>query len=517
MIGCAKRGTITGGEKDITPPVLKYSSPENGNTGFKGKTIRLNFDEYIKLKDVQKQLVISPPLEKQPLITPTVASKYITIQLSDTLQPNTTYSFNFGNSIQDNNEGNILQQFKYIFSTGIYIDSLSLSGSIKDAFKKEPESFISVMLYEADENSNDSIVFKKNPRYITNTLDSLKTFKLENLKEGKYLLIAIKDQNSNHKFDPKQDKIGFIKEYITVPTETSYEIKLFQEELKFKAIRPSQASGNRIIMGYEGNHNDIKITLKNGNTVLPTIVTDFKGKDSVQIWYPAIKTDSLRLQVTKETYTADFTIKTKNQKKDTLNFNTNQQSSLNLRDQFSITSSIPLTQFEPAKMNLINKDSLAVPFTTKYEISSQKLTFDFTPEPLEKYTLTLLPGALTDYLEQKNDSLIYTFSTKNTSDYGNLKLTLLNVKSFPVIIELTNKKGDVLASAYSEGESVINFNNITPELYTIRIIYDENKNRVWDTGNYLEKRQPEKVIYFPKEVDVRANWDVDQPFSLSSD
>ena len=207
-------------------PVLKYSSPKNFSTNFKGDEIILGFDEYVKLKNLNKQLIISPPMKHEPLILPTNASKVITIKIKDTLQPNTTYSFNFGQSIADNNEGNAINQFKYVFSTGSYIDSLSIGGQIKDAYEKNVDNFVSVMLYEVNDTFKDSVIYKQSPRYITNTLDSLRTFKLENLKAGKYLLVALKDKGGNNKYNPKDDKIGFIKHYITVPNDTLFEIRI---------------------------------------------------------------------------------------------------------------------------------------------------------------------------------------------------------------------------------------------------------------------------------------------------
>src|SRR5690606_10736213 len=139
-----------------------------------------------KIKDINKQLIISPPMKNNPDITPMgSASKFIRIKIKDTLQENTTYSFNFGQSITDNNEGNPYSQFKFIFSTGPYIDSLMLRGNIKDAFEKKPDNFVTVMLYEANETFNDSTVYKEKPRYVTNTLDSMVNYNLENLKEGK--------------------------------------------------------------------------------------------------------------------------------------------------------------------------------------------------------------------------------------------------------------------------------------------------------------------------------------------
>ena len=514
MISCAKRGTINGGTKDSIGPVLKISFPENYTTDFKGDEIRLTFDEYIKLKNINKQLIISPPMAKMPDISPQTASKYIRIKFRDTLQANTTYSLNFGQSIEDNNEGNPYKQFKYVFSTGPYIDSLTLKGAIKDAYFKKAPSFVSVMLFEVNSKFKDSVVYKVHPRYITNTLDSAKTFQLENLKAGKYLLVALKDENNNNKYDPKKESIGFHNKYVTIPNDTIFEVALFKQESAFVAVKPIQSSGNRLIMGYEGNPKDVNIVLKNNGEIIPSIVTKFEGKDSLQIWYKPIKTDSLLVNVTRDKYKQDFVSRIKNQKNDSLKISVKQGRMLPLREKLVLKSNTPLTGFDNSKMQLINKDSTAVPFTSDYDIYKQELNIDFKREPVEDYKMKLLPGALTDFLEQKNDSLTFAFSTKNNSDYGNLKLTLENVRQFPVIVELTDAKGDVLTSAYSEGNTVVEFNLLEPRLYSVRVIYDENKNKVWDSGNYLEKRQPEEVIYFLKEIDVRANWDIDQVINL---
>lgn len=518
-VGCAKRGSITGGLKDTIAPVLKGSFPENFSKNFKGNEIKLVFDENIKLKNLNKQLIISPPMKYEPSILPTTPSKTITIKIKDTLQPNTTYSFNFGQSIADNNEGNPLNQFKYVFSTGDYIDSLSLGGTVKSAYDKEVESFVSVMLYDVNDTFKDSVVYNDNPRYVTNTLDSLKTFRFENLKAGKYLLVAMKDYNSNNKYNPKTDKIGFSKEFITIPNDTLYELELFKEALPFKTFKPTQASGNRLFLGYEGVVNSAaarpKLILKNNTEVLSNIITKFPKKDSLQIWYKPIKVDSLTLAVAKDKYETNFTFKIKDQKKDTMSISAKQTGNLKLRERFTLESSTPLIRIENSKINLINNAKTAVPFTTEYDEFNQKLYFDFKKEPSENYTFEILPGALTDFFEKSNDTLTYKLNTGNTSDYGNLTVVLENIKQFPVIIELTNIKGDVLATEYTEKNTTVEFNLIEPALYTLRAIYDTNKNKEWDSGNFLEKRQAEEVIYFSKEIDVRANWDVNQVFDLS--
>ena len=520
MMSCAKRGSITGGLKDTIPPVLISSSPKNFSTDFKETEIKLVFDEYVKLKNLNKQLIVSPPMKHEPVILPTNASKFITIKIKDTLQPNTTYSINFGQSLADNNEGNAINQFKYVFSTGPYIDSLSVKGIIKDSYEKYVDNFVSVMLYEVNDKYKDSTVYKELPRYITNTLDSLRTFQLENLKAGKYLLVAMKDKSNNNKFNPKDDKIGFIKHPITIPNDTIFELELFKETLPLKTFKPIQASGNRLYLPYDGKQNfkvlKPKITLKNHTETLETIVTQFPKKDSLQIWYKPIKTDSLSLEISAEKYNKKFAFKIKDLKKDTLSIKPVQSGVLNFRERFTLESETPLVKFDSTKIALVNKDSVAVKFTTEYDEFEQKLYFDFKKEPLEKYRFTLLPGALTDFYDKTNDTLSYKLTTKELEDYGNLVLNLQNVKRFPIIVEITNKKGDkVLASAYSEGQTKIEFNLVEPEAFAVRVIYDDNKNKMYDTGNFLTKTYAEEVFYFQKEVDVRSNWDVDQPIDLS--
>ena len=520
MLSCAKRGSITGGLKDTLAPVLKYSSPKNMSTNFEGDEIILGFDEYVKLKNLNKQLIISPPMKHEPLILPTTASKVITIKIKDTLQPNTTYSFNFGQSIADNNEGNAINQFKYIFSTGSYIDSLSISGQIKDAYEKNVDNFVSVMLYEVNDTFKDSVIYKQSPRYITNTLDSLRTFKLENLKAGKYLLVALKDKGGNNRYNPKDDKIGFLKHYITVPNDTVFELELFKEVLPLKTFKPIQASGNRLYLPYEGKQNfkesKPKIVLKHNNEVLETIVTAFPKKDSLQVWYKPLKADSLSMEVSRDTYNKRFSFKVKDLKKDTLNITAVQNGVINFRDRFTLESATPLVKFDKSKMTLVNKDSVAVDFTTEYDEFEQKLYVDFKKEPVDKYNMTFFPGALTDFYEKTNDTLAFKLTTKEHADYGNLVLNLRNVKRFPIIVEITNKKGDVvLASAYSEGNTKITFDLLQPESFTLRITYDDNKNKRYDAGSFLNKTYAEEVFYYQKEVDVRTNWDVDETIDLS--
>ncbi|MGG7034815.1 MAG: Ig-like domain-containing protein [Flavobacterium sp.] len=516
MVGCAKRGTITGGAKDTLAPVLKVSIPKNFSTNFSGKEIKLHFDEYVKLKDVNKQLVVSPPMNTAPDISPLSSSKEISIKIKDTLLPNTTYSFNFGQSIQDNNEGNPYPQFKYVFSTGSQIDSLLVEGNIKDALQKKTDNFVTVMLYEMNEKYNDSVVFKQKPRYITNTLESGSNFKIENIKAGNYVLIAVKDLNSNFKYDPQSDKIGFHKEVISVPSTDNYELKLFKQTPPFKTIPPTQVSGNKIILGYEGKQKDLKVILKNGDAIVPSVMTKVEKRDSVQIWFPKMKVDSLYLSATKENYSKGYYLRIKEKKNDTIGFSASHNGLIHFREMFSLISLTPIKNIDESKIVFKNKDSIAVPFKVEYDEFNQKLNFNFKKEPLEKYVIHIAPDAFTDFFDSKSGKLDYKLETKSTAEYGNLTIRLEKVKQFPVIVELTNEKGDVQASTYVEKDPVITFEGLVPAKFQMRVIYDDNKNGEWDPGNFIEKRQAEEVIYFPKELDVRANWDVDQPFDLGN-
>jgi uncharacterized protein (DUF2141 family) len=337
-------------------------------------------------------------------------------------------------------------------------------------------------------------------------LDSLKTFKIENIKAGKYMLFALKDKNNNNKFDPNNEKIGFQKNFISVPNDSVFELKLFKEATKTKILKPKQTSGNCILLPFEGKLKNPTIEVKNGSEILKTIITKFQDKDSLQIWYKPIKTDSLDVIIDKER----FKIKSKDQKKDSLKFDFKQKTVLNFRENATIHSTVPLTKIDNTKISIINKDSVLVNFTTKYDDLKQDLELIFKKEPSEKYKLKLFPGAMTDFLDRTNDTIVYKTTTRNLTEYGNLRLILQNVKSFPIIVELADDKGKSVYSSYSEKEITLNFDLIEPSKYTLRLIYDTDINKEWTTGNYLQKQQPEQVIYFNKPIDVRSNWDVEQ-------
>ena len=519
LVNCAKKGSITGGEEDVTPPKFIKASPPNFSTNFKAKEIKIYFDEYIKLKEPQKQILISPPMDPSPIITPLgTASKYIKIKFTDTLLENTTYSINFGESVVDNNEENPNPFFKYVFSTGNQLDSLKLKGFISDAVSKETERFIAVMLYEVDSTYTDSLVYNEVPRYVTSTLDSV-DFSLENLKSGTYKLIALKDKSSNFTYQPKQDKIGFYNELITIPTDTNkvHEVKLFKEILDFEAKKPKQVSKYHLQFGYDGLGDSMKIKMLSDapEGFEARILKDTK-KDTLHYWYkPFFEADSLIFEITNsKNYSDTLVARYKDQKPDSLVLNTLKSGTLKLEEDFIIESNTPLVKINDTLITLFDKDSTAVAFNTSIDRIKNQAILKFKKTEENNYSLMLLPEALTDFYENVNDTLIYNPQTTKYSEYGKMFLTLVNVANYPVIIQLTDDKGVVLVekSVTSTKETV--FSELEPRTYFLRVVDDRNENGIWDTGNFLKGLQPEGVSHFPKGIEVRANWEIKQSFTL---
>lgn len=516
FINCANRGTPQGGPEDIEPPKIIKSEPENFTTNFTEQEIRIYFDEYIKIKDLQKQLIISPPMDPQPEITPLGgASKYIKIKITDTLEANTTYAFNFGNSIVDNNEENPYPFYRYVFSTGDYIDSLTVKGQVFDALEKQPDDFVSVVLYEVDSTFTDSIIYKDPPKYVTNTLDSLTTFTIENVKAGQYMLIALKDKNQDYKFQQKIDKIGFHKSFINVPTDSIYNLKLFKEDLDFNATRPSLISNEKIAFGYEGDYKGMKINMlsETPEDFAYTITKDEEA-DTLYYWYkPKLELDSLIFNVTKGDFTKDFTVKIRPKEQDTLNINPKTTGNINFGEPYKISSSTPFVAFDESKISIMDNDSLIVNFKTWLDTISNIVILDFEKTESNTYKIQLLPNSLTDFYGKTNDTLDYSIRTKAFSDYGNVRVSLQNAK-YPVIVQLTTENGEVKAEQFSEEPKFFDFRYVNPGKYLLRVIFDTNGNKKYDSGSYLKKQQPERVSYYPELIDVRANWDEIREFIL---
>ena len=520
--GCAKRGSPSGGPVDSIPPVLINASPKINSIKFDSKEIRLTFDEFVKLDNVDEQLIISPPINKSSYEVKPLngVTKKVFLEFIDSLETETTYSINFGNSIKDNNEGNPLTFFSYTFSTGEIIDSLYVRGNISDAFDKETDDYISIHLYRIDSIFNDSIIFNNRPTYISNSLDST-SYQFKNIKEGKYLILALKDIDNNYFFDPFYDKIGFIDSLITLPGDSIINFKLFKEETSIIWDKPHFINSEKIGFGYYG-----KLDLKNIKieSSLPDSVnytyTKENEKDTLIFWLSRNSFDSLNFNLIEKDTTKLVTVKFDRAKDtliDSLSISPKTTSIIHLKETFKLSSNIPLENIEDSLITIRDIDSLIVPFTTSINDNLDQIDIKFEVSPSDNYRLFILPEAIKDIRGvSNNDTLQYNVVSQSLEDYGNVYLDVIRNSNSKFILQMIDSNGDVIRVFKNVNQdATYNFDYVRPGKYIFRLIEDTNNNDKWDTGNYLKKIKPERVYYFSNELEVRANWDLNETFNLN--
>jgi hypothetical protein len=421
--------------------------------------------------------------------------------------------------VVDNNEGNPNNFLTYVFSTGEYIDSLSLSGAVADALERSPDPFISVMLYEADIDTafSDSTIYKQPPYYITNTLDSAVTFRLENLKAGAYRLVALKDESKNNVFDPSVDKIGFVEDTVFLPTDSIYQLRLFREIPEYGVLPPSYAATNKIVFGYNGPLPPVVSLITELPDSVRTLFAREPGKDSLNLWITPFSADSLLFEVRHpelESPVDTFSLKPVSAVADSLSFSWIPRQSLNFTDTVFLSATLPIRAIDTSLFHLMDADSIPIGIEARLDSLQNRVQLDFSKEPNQIYSLQVLPGGLTDFFGTTNDTLENTWRTSSPADYGNLRLNLQGNPAFPLIVELIDQKNARIRSKYLTGFEEVEFPYLTPGDYRVRIIFDANQNGKWDTGSFLEKRQPERVLYYPGTIDMRANWEKVETFTI---
>ena len=516
-VQCAKRASPTGGPRDSLPPVLINASPKLNTVFFDKEEFNLTFDEYVTLKDISKQLIISPPLSSsQYKVYPvTGASKKVTLKLLDSLLDNTTYTFNFGESIIDFNESNPSSYLTYTLSTGATIDSLYIKGRVTDAFERETERYISLQLYPFDSIYKDSVIFTEKPLYVTSTLDTT-IFRFQNLRAGKYAIIALEDKAGNYFFDQNIDKIGFVDRLIELPQDSLLDFRLFQEKANFFWDKPYFINEHHIALAYYGEREDESYKMVSQvPESFESLVTQNRETDTLDYWFRGAELDSLQFEFNIKDSLQIKTVYFKNPTPDSLVVDKNTSGSLRLLEKFELKTNLPITEVNSEQVKVTNIDTLPVPASLKIQENYDRITVDFEVIPNDRYEITLLPNALVDFWGNTNDTLVYRTSTKKIEDYGNIFLRVQHQSPHPYIIELL--KGNEVFRRYDtplEGGNY-SFKLLDAAKYRVRLIEDANQNKKWDTGNYLEKIQPEQVIYYWKEIDVRANWDMNETFNTS--
>jgi hypothetical protein len=236
--------------------------------------------------------------------------------------------------------------------------------------------------------------------------------------------------------------------------------------------------------------------------------------DSISYWYTPIEKDSIIFKVNYKSIIDTVTVKLRSKEIDSLIVSNAIGGNLSLRDTFAIATNIPIQKIDKSKISLIDKDSIKVNFTTSIDDSKQKLKLNFEKKYDNNYQFRFMPNAIEDLFGNVNDTINFSTRTKHPEDYGNINLTLTNVKNFPIIIHLTNKNYELVQEIYATENQIFKFNNLDPNDYTFRVIYDENRNGKWDSGNFLLRTNPEKVHYYNKVIEIRANWIENQTFNL---
>lgn len=510
LYGCAQVVAPTGGERDLLPPVVIGTVPLNGSTSFNSDEITIVFDEYIQLSNITEELTVSPPLKNRPNIQ--VKGKSIVIGLEDTLQENTTYSFNFGNAIKDNHEGTILVGYQYAFSTGEQIDTLKVSGLALDAYTIEPVEKMLVMLYA---NPTDSTPYLELPRYVTKT-NKLGEFTINNIKEGEYLIFGLDDKNRNLKFDQTNEIIAFKKELISVDSVIKG-VKLFTfledknpQYLKKSTIKngAAQLVLNQPVETIEINPLDIKLEPKQ------IVKHIYSNKDTVDYYF--ITSDSL-------SFSAE--IIADNKIIDTLEIAVNSvlesDSLLQLKKSFpsgshkisqpiTVTFAAPLKSFDSKKITFL-KDSVPIKFSMEFVDEKKKtIRFSVVLEEAKSYQMHALPGAFTDIFSRTIDTINTSFKTTEFKEYGNLSVTINNTtpkENERMMVQLTNSSKQIVATSIIKNKETIEFKHLNGGSYKLKVVFDSNGNNQWDTGDFIKGILPEKVALYEGEITIRSNWD----------
>ncbi|WP_165836061.1 Ig-like domain-containing domain [Marinifilum breve] len=562
IYSCANQGYPTGGPEDKTPPKVVKTTPENYALNFKGGKVEIFFDEFVRLENINEKFVVSPPFKKNPIVK--LKGRSIYVKLEEELKENTTYTLDFGDGIVDNNEGNPLGEYQFVFSTGETIDSLSIKGKIDNAFDELPVEKSMVMAYL---NTHDSVPLTTTPDYIALT-DSAGYFQLNNLREGTYKLFAIVDGNKDYLYNGPGEMIGFFDELI-VPSAHRFEqldsiggdsvvvsratalepnnvhIRMFDEEnplqyltgykrprrekLEFEFNAKRTDSLKIDFVGFEENPDWFLAEINPTKDTLSFWITDstIYKRDTLLAALEYLKTDTTnQLSLFQDTVKLNFKDKKKAKQskkkkkkqvkiqKPKYQFSFKASSSQDLHKNIAMRFDEPLAKINYDSIHFYQlKDTLEIPAEFKIEKDPKNLlqyNFIVDWEPETSYKIDIDSTAFQNIYGIYSDSFEGKITTRELEHYGKLFMNVSGVK-MPTLVQLleSGKEEKIIQTKKIKSDQTIIFDYLEPKTYIVKIIEDRNENGVWDTGNYKEKVQPEQVYYFYKELKVRSNWEVE--------
>ncbi len=502
--------TPSGGDKDVTPPEIIQSFPKHLETNYHAKSIAITYNELVTLKN-SGNIIITPPLNNKPSILLKGGNTLI-ISFNDTLQENTTYSINFGESIADYNEGNKLKDNLLVFSTGSYIDSLSIKGEITRSDSDTPCENCKVMLYST---LADSVVFKDKPYYFTKTNEQGQ-YQMDYLKPGDYKVIALQDESDDYFFTPSEDYIGFSDDTISLLPDTVAQLtnlRVFKQiPDKQELLQHRTPSDQQLKLAFQLPVTNLELWKDSVVMSNDDYYSVFNSqKDSVSIWFRNIPEKNTEWKITiwdKEERLDDFSIFFLDHKTNCRLISPSSPSPFmtSVRDTIRLKWSTPIQTIDTSKMKLLLDSTYLELKIKKEEDFSQVILFEKTPG--QTCTLLLDSAAIIDQYGQASDSTGVIFSIQADEYYGSLTINRSNSDSTEVML-LKNKNGGIIQKQKVIRNEPVRFLFIEPGTYTLYILTDSNHNQVWDTGHYLDKRQAEKLHRHKDPIIIRSNWELE--------
>lgn len=504
---CASQSSPNGGPRDTIAPSLDTSFPPNFTTNFKSRTIELIFDEYINLKNPNQQILISPLLKNKPEIK--LKGETIFIEFKDSLKANSTYTISFGSSITDFREGNANKTFKYIFSTGSFIDSLAFTGHVRKTLTGENEQDLFVALFEVPDSIDnlDSLAYKNIPTYYGFT-DENGHFKMDYLKSGNFLFLGFDDLDGDFKLNGNEKNIVFKKEIIaTSENEGELDFFSFEPEPELKYFGARHQGYGKISFGFNKKAQNPSIKLMNADSILKLYPNE-KG-DSLHYWFGhSENVDSLVFLVDIGFGPMDTSI---------VFLREYEKSKLNLGakivkvkrgDTLVLKSNIPLVSRDTSKMRMIRgSDTLSLKFFPVNDPFTIKISNQLSQKPA--FDLVFLKNSFFGINGEKNDSIGIKFRNLKAEDLGNLDFKVIAFDKQKLVLEIYDSKSNLVQSHSFQDSTTLNLKRFYPGKYKARVVFDSNEDGIWTTGNPKKRIQAERVAEYQEEIEIRANWDLE--------
>jgi uncharacterized protein (DUF2141 family) len=517
LISCASVQSPTGGPRDTIQPIIVKEIPKNLTRNFTGSEIEIEFDEFVKLSNEFTEISVSPAMD----IPPVYKSKkeILKISFEEALQKNTTYTINFGKAIADVNESNILKNYSYVFSTGDQIDSLSISGKVINSLTKQKLKDVTVFILPI---SQDSLFGKKKASFFTTT-DTSGSFKLSNLREDKYRIYALSEQGGDRIYNGNSEEIGFLNQAINLNKDTSnIELKVFKEVPKLFSVTDRKIENDgRITLIFNKAILNPSLTILEPNELNASKTVEFSNtRDTALIWLPELTFDSIKVAVSSKEISLDTVVLRRN-KRDTYTplvsiIDNIVGTKIRPGSELAIKFSSPIKLFDNKLISIL-EDSVAIKGyeLVKNEKSPKIYNIKYPWKLKKQYILRLESGAFTDILGTKTKVYARKFDLDSEDNYGSIsiKITVPDT-SKNYIIQWLSDGDKALRQDRISKNIVLNYTRYPTAKYKIRVIYDENNNGEWDTGNIILKRQPENTWTFEKTISLRPNWDLEEVVTI---